>query len=105
MSRKMMSSMVSAMANTQLPAFQKENLISRLSPREMDVLRELAVGATNDEIAQRLFLSSNTVKHHIHNIFDKLSVETRQAAAALARQLGLTNGNTQFQARNEQMIH
>lgn len=58
----------------------------RLSPREIDVLHELAQGATNQEIAQRLFLSENTVKHHLHNILEKMGLENRRQAAEYARQ-------------------
>jgi DNA-binding NarL/FixJ family response regulator len=57
-----------------------------LSPREMEVLKELAKGATNREIGDTLFISTNTVKHHIHNILDKLGVENRHQAAKLARE-------------------
>jgi DNA-binding NarL/FixJ family response regulator len=59
-----------------------------LSPRELDVLHELVNGATNREIAFKLFISENTVKHHIHNILEKLGVENRRQAANLARQHG-----------------
>ena len=49
---------------------------NNLSERELDVLREIASGASNDEIAARLYLSINTVKHHIHSIFAKLTWKT-----------------------------
>jgi DNA-binding CsgD family transcriptional regulator/tetratricopeptide (TPR) repeat protein len=55
-----------------------------LSDREMDVLRLLAAGKTNREIAQTLFISEKTVARHVSNIFDKLSVSTRSAATAWA---------------------
>lgn len=67
----------------------KAEIINKLSSREMDVLRELASGATNLEIAQKLFLSENTVKHHISNVFEKLGLENRRQAAQLALQHGL----------------
>jgi DNA-binding NarL/FixJ family response regulator len=60
-----------------------------LSTREIDVLREIESGSTNIEIAQRLFLSENTVKHHIRNIFEKLGINNRREAAIIARQNGL----------------
>jgi two-component system, NarL family, response regulator DevR len=67
----------------------RQALLSRLSPREIEVLSELESGARNDQIAHRLYLSENTVKHHIQNLFEKLGVENRRQAAQIARQLGL----------------
>jgi DNA-binding CsgD family transcriptional regulator len=56
-----------------------------LSAREVEVLRLLAVGKTNREIADALFLSSNTVRVHVRNIMTKTGTENRTAAAAFAR--------------------
>jgi len=55
-----------------------------LSPRELEVLRLLATGATNRAVAQRLVLSEKTVARHISNIFTKLGVGSRAAATAYA---------------------
>lgn len=55
-----------------------------LSPRELEVLRILATGATNRVIAERLVLSERTVDRHVSNIFRKLGVSTRAAATAYA---------------------
>jgi DNA-binding NarL/FixJ family response regulator len=66
-----------------------DEIVGKLSPRELDVLREIESGATNLEIAQRLYLSENTVKHHMRNVLDKLQVENRRQAAMIARQSGL----------------
>lgn len=63
--------------------------VERLSPREIEILGEVAKGLTNHEISQRLFLSENTVKHHIHNILEKLDLQTRQEAARFAVKSGL----------------
>ena len=68
----------------------KKNL-SLLSQRELDVLRELASGASNREIAQTLFISENTVKHHMHNILAKLEVDNRREAVELARRTKLVS--------------
>lgn len=65
------------------------NSLEELSPREMDVLKELVEGASNREIADTLFISENTVKHHIHNILEKLNVENRRQAAHYAKKNGL----------------
>ena len=64
-------------------------LIDRLSQRELEVLRLIADGATNKEIADELVLTVNTVKRHISNIFGKLEVSNRAQAIARARQLNL----------------
>jgi DNA-binding CsgD family transcriptional regulator len=60
-----------------------------LSPREMDVLRLIAQGKTDREIADELFISRHTVMRHVSHILAKLEVESRSAAAASAVRLGL----------------
>ena len=64
-------------------------LIEPLSDRELEVLRFLATSLTSTEIAQELFLSANTVRFHIKNIYSKLGVHKRAAAVERARELGL----------------
>ncbi len=88
MSRKMLSKVVES-ARSRLPAFRQDT-VSKLSPREMDILSKLQTDVSNSEIARQLFLSENTVKHHIHNILDKLGVENRRQAGLIAREMGLT---------------
>ena len=60
-----------------------------LTPREVEVLDEVAAGHTNVEIADRLYISVGTTKRHVANIFIKLDVRHRTEAVARARQLGL----------------
>lgn len=60
-----------------------------LSPRELDVLQELAAGRSNKEIAARLDVSPNTVKTHVANLFDKLGAKGRMDAINRARELGI----------------
>lgn len=60
---------------------------SLLSARESEVLRELASGYTNREIAERLFVSENTIKTHVNNIYSKLGVNRRTQALSRAREL------------------
>jgi ATP/maltotriose-dependent transcriptional regulator MalT len=60
-----------------------------LSPREVEVLRLIAAGATNKDVAARLVISERTVKTHLYNLFRKLDVASRTQAAARARELNL----------------
>jgi DNA-binding CsgD family transcriptional regulator/tetratricopeptide (TPR) repeat protein len=62
---------------------------SPLSQREAQVLRLLAAGKTNREIAEQLFISEKTVARHVSNIFDKLGVASRAGATARAYQRNL----------------
>jgi DNA-binding NarL/FixJ family response regulator len=64
-------------------------LVDPLSIRELEILRLLAGGATNREIALQLFIAEGTVKNHVTNIFSKLDVTDRTRAAIKARELGL----------------
>ncbi|MFT6991963.1 MAG: LuxR family maltose regulon positive regulatory protein, partial [Paraglaciecola sp.] len=65
-------------------------LIEPLSDRECQILALIASGNTNNTISSTLFISLNTVKWHLKNIFGKLGVSNRTSAVAVARQLGLT---------------
>jgi DNA-binding NarL/FixJ family response regulator len=58
-----------------------------LSPRELEVLRLLAMGQSNREIAGNLYLSESTVKNHVNSILGKLQVRNRTAAALKAQQI------------------
>lgn len=60
-----------------------------LSPRERDVLLELARGSTYADIAANLFVSENTVKTHVSSLYSKLAASRRSEALAAARRLGL----------------
>ena len=60
-----------------------------LSQREVEVLRLIALGRSNPEIAQELFISSNTVAHHVTNILNKTSSANRTEAATYAAQHGI----------------
>jgi LuxR family transcriptional regulator, maltose regulon positive regulatory protein len=64
-------------------------LIEPLSAREMEVLRCIAEGCSNQEIAERFVLSPKTVKRHISNIYAKLEAKSRTQAVSLARTLKL----------------
>ena len=60
-----------------------------LSPREMEVLRQMGQGLTNREIAQNLFISPHTVKSHVIHIFNKLGVNHRTQAVVWAARRGI----------------
>ncbi len=64
-------------------------MVEPLSERELDVLRLIAEGLSNQEIAQRLVVSLRTVKWHAGNIYGKLGVKNRTQAVARARMLNL----------------
>jgi DNA-binding NarL/FixJ family response regulator len=61
----------------------------RLSARELDVLRLVAAGGSNPEIARSLFIGEATVKTHLLHVFDKLGVNDRTRAVTLAMELNL----------------
>jgi DNA-binding NarL/FixJ family response regulator len=65
--------------------------VVELTSRELEVLGELARGATNQEIAERLVIAENTVKVHVRNILAKLNLRNRREAASFAQRHGLIN--------------
>lgn len=77
----------SRLAEPTRPALDR--LPDPLSQREQEVLRLLALGANNRQIASQLFLAEGTVKNYISTILDKLGVQDRTQAALRARELGL----------------
>lgn len=60
-----------------------------LSDRELEVLAMLVQGDSNDQIAAKLYISRNTIRHHVHNILNKLGAVNRTEAVALALQHNL----------------
>ena len=60
-----------------------------ITPRELEILEAMAAGLSNREIAERLFVSENTVKTHAGRVFDKLSARRRTQAVQLAKEAGL----------------
>ncbi len=60
-----------------------------ITPREFEILEALAAGHSNREIAERLFVSENTVKTHAARLFDKLQAQRRTQAVQRAKEAGL----------------
>jgi DNA-binding NarL/FixJ family response regulator len=66
-----------------------QTLAEPLSPREMEILRMVATGASNRDIAETLVIAEGTVKNHLTNILGKLNVKDRMQAVLKAREFGL----------------
>ena len=88
MTREMASRLLKRVANRADDSTSGEDV---LTEREMAVLRLVAIGASNSEIAERLMVSVNTVKSHIANILDKLQLDNRTQAARYALNRGLVS--------------
>ncbi len=78
----------------------RPGLFEDLSERELEILRLMAEGYTNQEIASRLYLALGTVKSHAHHIFAKLDVKNRTQAIARARDTGLLERKPPLTERN-----
>jgi DNA-binding NarL/FixJ family response regulator len=63
--------------------------LGELTPRETEILQLIATGLSNDEIAERLFLSGSTVKTHVKRVMSKLAVSSRAQAVVIAYESGL----------------
>jgi DNA-binding NarL/FixJ family response regulator len=66
-----------------------DDLVHRLTPRQIEVLRLLATGLSTHAIAERLFISELTVRNHVENLLHKLEVHSRLEAVSLAHHSGL----------------
>lgn len=67
----------------------EDGLVERLSERELEVLRLIAAGLSNNKIMEELFISLSTVKTHIRNIYSKLNVHSRTEVIVKAKGLDL----------------
>ena len=74
----------------------EEDPLSQLTQRELEILQELAEGKNNKLIAEKLFISENTVKKHICNILEKLELQDRTQAALFAVSHGFGNQNQEI---------
>ncbi len=75
-------------ARTKESSHSADPALGKLSPREKEILIEIAAGKGNQEIAGDLFISENTVKSHVHNILKKLNLQNRDEAARFAKEHG-----------------
>lgn len=89
--RKLTRKTVSTVLNTEPIVRPKAELLEKLgiTPRELEVLEQMALGLSNQEIADKLFVSLNTIKTHSSNVFSKLGVQRRTQAIQQAKTLGL----------------
>src|SRR5215470_10597127 len=71
-----------------LPDQQKRESLG-ITPRELEILELIALGMSNREIAEKLFVSENTVKTHSSRVFDKLGAKRRTQAVQLGKELHL----------------
>jgi LuxR family maltose regulon positive regulatory protein len=69
----------------------EKDLMDPLSGRELEILRLIAAGLSNQEIARELVVATSTVHWHTKNIYSKLNVHSRTQATRQARQLGLVS--------------
>lgn len=77
------------MDNLKAPAVQPNPNLALLSEREMEVLKLIVEGKSNAEIAEKLYLSTNTIKTHVRGIMNKLAVDDRVQAAVIALRSGI----------------
>lgn len=82
---------VSEFSRISKPATKRQDafLPDPLSPREIEIIRLVATGASNKEIAEKLVISEGTVKNHLSSILSKLSVRDRMQAVLKAKELGI----------------
>ncbi|KEQ19134.1 response regulator transcription factor [Endozoicomonas numazuensis] len=81
--RKTLANVINKMRLSHKTDKQSQNSIpDELTPREKEILILVSTGATNTEIARRIFLSENTVKTHLSNLYKKLEIKNRTQASA-----------------------
>ncbi len=90
LSRTMMARILKEFAHTHTMKDEDPSPLVTLTSREIEVLQEISAGITNQEIANRLFISENTVKNHVHNILEKLNLNNRREAIDFARRNGIS---------------
>jgi len=81
--------LLSAFGEKKIEGSREQPLVEAMSERELEILRLMAEGFSNREIAERLVITVGTAKSHVHHVLEKLGTESRTQAAAKARKLGL----------------
>lgn len=87
------------------PSPRARSLLTALTDRERDVLRLIAYGMSNNEIAHKLSISTATVRSHVHHLLRKFGVRGRAHAVAVAYQTGLVDMLDQDAARSGSASH
>lgn len=82
-------------AHTQPIRGRERSETGELTIRELEVLKELAIGASNREIAERLVIAENTVKNHVRSILAKLNLRNRREATRYAQDQGLDQSSVE----------
>ncbi|MBN2001255.1 response regulator transcription factor [candidate division KSB1 bacterium] len=78
---------IAELANERMPKIPPGSV--KLTARELEVITLISEGLSNKQIAQRLFIETQTVKNHVHNILDKLQLQNRLEAVQYARERNL----------------
>jgi DNA-binding NarL/FixJ family response regulator len=89
LSPRLLGSVVRRLLDNARTASRESTFLQELSTREMEVLRCLVSGMTRAEVAQRLFISTNTARTHIQNVLRRADVHSTLALVAKARDLGV----------------
>lgn len=89
--RRIAGFVVDPAASPRIPSGRPRSMrtVGGLSPREVDVLRRIAAGESNGEIARHLQLSINTIERHVTNLYRKIDARSRAEATAFAVRNGL----------------
>jgi len=93
-SRLMAGRIIEEFVRMENPVPGNADALNRLSRREREILQEVSKGQSNQEIANRLFISENTVKHHVHSILAKLELHDRREATSYAKSATIRNNTT-----------
>jgi DNA-binding NarL/FixJ family response regulator len=87
--RDVLARLIQHQRQRSLDHHRREHLVEAMTPRELEVLRLMADGLDNQQVADRLFISYLTVRGHVRHILDKLDCHTKLAAVVKASEYGL----------------